>query len=98
MLADLGVAGDEAVVAVVGPLTAQGAPELLAAVEVALTEHVDAVDIDLSDCERVDLDGARALERAAQRCAAAEVALAVRGADRFVRHLVEGLRLDVPLD
>ena len=91
---DIGVAGDEAVIAVVGPLDPA---ELLTAVDAVLGEAVGAVEIDLRHCDVVGLTGARALEAVAASCAEEGVDCEVVGADPFVRHLVDGVGLDVPL-
>ena len=97
MVCDVGIAGDEAAIAVVGPLTVEHVADLTAAVAAVLGEAVEALEIDLVPCDVVDRGGAQALADVALACRAAGVRCTVVGADRFVRHLVEGLGLDVPL-
>ena len=97
MVCDVGIAGDEAAIAVVGPLTLDHVSDLVAAVDDVLGEPVEVLEIDLVPCDVVDRLGAQALADVAEACRAAGVRCTVVGADRFVRHLVEGLGLDVPL-
>ena len=97
VVCDVGIAGDEAAIAVVGPLTLDHVDDLVAAVDAVLGEPVEALEIDLVPCDVVDHVGARALAEVAEACRTAGVRCTVVGADRFVRHLVEGLGLDVPL-
>jgi ABC-type transporter Mla MlaB component len=97
VVCDVGIAGDEAAIAVVGPLTLDASADLLSAVDDVLGEPVDSLEIDLVPCDVVDLTGALTLQEAVRTCRRAGVRCCVRGANRFVRHLVEGLDLDVPL-
>jgi anti-anti-sigma regulatory factor len=62
-----------------------------------LVEPVETLEIDLVTCDVVDLTGALALEGAVRRCRREGVQCSVNGANPIVRHLVEGLGLDVPL-
>ena len=97
-MCDIGIAGDEAAIAVVGPLTVDHADAVFAALGEALGEDVARIDIDLVPCDVVDLVGAHVLALAVAQCRRAGVSCRVVGADRFVRHLLDGLDLDVPLD